>query len=100
MVTRSLSHDEALAYAREAEDLDTLIGDIYRHRPHDRAAIGQGNARLGVVLKLADVHASLAIAEQLAALREDLNAEPTYGPRIEDDAWLLEAVPYPGSDHD
>lgn len=68
----SLAADESLEYAREAENLDAAIEHLYRTDPGNRAAIGRANARLGVVLKLAEVHSNLAQAEQLIGLRVDL----------------------------
>ena len=78
--TRSLAADEALEYAREAETLDDEIADIYRRFPENRAAIGRKNARLGICLKLAEVHANLAVAEEVRALRVDLTEVPVPGP--------------------
>lgn len=74
----SLAADEALAYAREVENLDAEIHDLYANRPHQRDLIGRANARLGVAMKLAEVHASLAIADQLAGLRADLGDDPAH----------------------
>lgn len=80
--TRSLAADEALEYAREAETLDDEIADIYRRFPENRAAIGRKNARLGICLKLAEVHANLAVAEEVRALRGDLTEVPVPAPRF------------------
>lgn len=74
-----LAHDEALAYLREAEELGQRV-DVLSHADldnHDvRRALADVRRAYGHALKAADVHASLAIAEEFRALRDDLNAEP------------------------
>lgn len=69
----SLAHDDPLEYARRAEILATELDRLHREAPHERATIGYANQHLGVNLKLAEVHATLAVRdavlELLAALR-------------------------------
>src|SRR5690242_371994 len=72
----ALAIDEALALAEESERLLSALNALHQSPDHDRAAIGRTHQRLGVTLKLADVHASLAIAEQIRGLRADLTRDP------------------------
>ena len=70
-VTQAIAVDEALAFAERAENaaevLDRLKGNPTA--PNRAALIGKANRELGLSLKLAEVHATLAIADELRSLR-------------------------------
>lgn len=72
----TLAGDEALEYAREAEQITAELADLYDRAPERRDLIGRANTRLGVVLKLGVVHSNLAVAEQVLGLRADLANVP------------------------
>ena len=63
LVTRSLSFDKALAFAETAERLTDELADLYAEARRDSQRIAATHQRLGVALKLAEVHAVLAVAE-------------------------------------
>lgn len=71
----TLAADEALSYVREVETLDAEIDALYEadgDDPRVRRARARSHHRLGIALKLAGVHAHLAVAEQVTGLRADL----------------------------
>lgn len=72
--TIALARDEALAFAQRAEEALEHLHDLHANPPSDlnARAIGRTHQELGLALKLADVHATLAVAEQLQGLRADL----------------------------
>jgi hypothetical protein len=72
----SLAHDEALEYARRAEILATELDRLHREAPHERATIGYANQHLGVNLKLAEVHATLAVRDAVLELLAALLPAP------------------------
>lgn len=66
----SLAADEARAFAEQAENLGDAIRDLYsepeaRDRPKRIAALHQRQAE---AMKLAEIHATLAIADSVATL--------------------------------
>jgi hypothetical protein len=72
----ALAADEAHAHLLKVEALGSDLDSLYNTAdlPAQRA---QAHAILGRHLKLAGVHAMLAVAEQLRGLREDLQPAPT-----------------------
>jgi hypothetical protein len=77
----ALSADEAHAYLRELDDLVERLDDVNARRYSRRmdeetakATLGDLHGKIGRCLKIAGVHADLAIAEQIRGLREDLAA--------------------------
>lgn len=68
----SSAHAEATTYASQALDSFDRLNELHADRsaPGGNArAIGAEHQRLGLFLKMADVHATLAVAEELAEIR-------------------------------
>jgi hypothetical protein len=63
--------DEALAFAERAENAAEVLDrlDLNATAPNRAALIRKTNRELGLSLKLADVHATLAVADELRSLR-------------------------------
>ncbi len=65
---------EHLTHADELDcDLDDLVGDGDRSK---NAAISDLHREIGTSLKLADIYATLAVAEAIERLRRDLTTRP------------------------
>lgn len=63
----SESHVAAVRAARDA------LRDLYRNPNRDHAVIARLNADLGDALKLAEVHATLAVVDELRGIRKALS---------------------------
>ncbi len=72
----SLARDEALSFAERAEQAVDRLVELHGNRPSptNAAALGQTRQELGLALKLAEVHATLAVADELGEIRAMLAA--------------------------
>lgn len=70
MALHSLHALEALAHLDQAEAANERISDLHRQAPtpENRSRIAETHQRQGHEVKSAEVHATLAVAEQIAAL--------------------------------
>lgn len=82
----SIARDEALAQLREADDIAARIDAVERDRENGRISfetarpiLGVLHRRVGHAIKAAEVSAMLAVADEIAGLRADLNEEPEPG---------------------
>lgn len=66
-----MARDEALAFAERAERAVERLDELHADRVRNGAAIARTHQELGLCLKLAEVHATLAVAEELRSLREE-----------------------------
>jgi hypothetical protein len=73
---RSIAFDQALEHVNNIGILSTELDRLYRTNAGDRAAIGYAQQHLGQQMKLADVHATLAVAETLAQVLDVVDAMP------------------------
>jgi hypothetical protein len=69
-----VSYDLALEAVGRIEALERRLAFLHENRAHDRAAIGRANAQLGVQMKLAEVHATLAISDAIGDALAALDA--------------------------
>lgn len=69
-----LAYDEALAFAAQAEAASETIHELHRDPYAGKHRIAEQHQRQGLAIKLAEIHALLAIAEQVRELRADLAA--------------------------
>lgn len=75
---QTIAHTEALAALNTADRLEAHLADLYDNAdtPRNARMIGEAHRLIGSAFKRAEIQASLAVAEELHALRVDLNAEP------------------------
>lgn len=70
----STSADEARHYADETEQHNEALCNLYADGRRDSDQIAQVHQNLRTSMKLAEVHALLAIADEMRLLREELTA--------------------------
>ncbi|HEY0701061.1 MAG TPA: hypothetical protein VGD43_25020 [Micromonospora sp.] len=101
-VRRSIAFDEALAFVEAAEQAEAQLEDLYNQDRRDSQRVASTHHRLGVALKLAEVQATLAVAEEIRAVRTVLAEGESWG-----QAWIAreradEPIPFSpaGDDRD